>query len=114
MKKSIELFLTFLKIGAFTFGGGYAMIPLIQKEVCENKKWLSEKDISDRLYTANIPDPDLIIRTGGEHRLSNFMLYQAAYSEFYSTDTLWPDFSEKDFQDAILEFNKRSRRFGGV
>ena len=75
---------------------------------------ITEKDISSRLYTSGQPDPDLIIRTGGEHRLSNFMLYQAAYAEFYSTDTLWPDFKEADFDKALLEFNNRSRRFGGV
>ena len=75
---------------------------------------LTEQDISSRLYTAGQPDPDLIIRTGGEHRLSNFMLYQAAYSEFYSTDTLWPDFKPEDVDKAILEFNNRNRRFGGV
>lgn len=75
---------------------------------------ITENDIQSRLYTANEPDPDLIIRTGGEHRLSNFLLYQSAYSEFYSTETLWPDFKAEDFDKAILEFNKRSRRFGGV
>ncbi len=105
---------------AMNYGGRDELLTAV-KRICQDVQEgklsadaLTEKDISDRLYTANIPDPDLIIRTGGEHRLSNFMLYQAAYSEFYSTDTLWPDFSEKDFQDAILEFNKRSRRFGGV
>lgn len=71
-------------------------------------------DIAARLYTGGEPDPDLIIRTGGENRLSNFMLYQAAYSEFYSTDTLWPDFKADDFDKAIIEFNKRNRRYGGV
>lgn len=75
---------------------------------------ITSQDISDRLYTGGIPDPDLIIRTGGEFRLSNFLLYQSAYSEFYSTDTLWPDFHEEDFNKAIIEFNRRNRRFGGV
>ncbi len=75
---------------------------------------ITEDDISKRLYTANEPDPDLIIRTGGEFRLSNFLLFQSAYSEFYSTETLWPDFDEECFDNAILEFNKRNRRFGGV
>ena len=75
---------------------------------------ITEKDISDRLYTGGLPDPDLIIRTGGEFRLSNFLLYQSAYSEFYSTETLWPDFNEEAFDKAIIEFNKRNRRFGGV
>ena len=75
---------------------------------------ISEKDIEKYLYTANLPDPDLIIRTGGEHRLSNFLLYQAAYSEFYSMDVLWPDFKPKDFDKAVEEFNRRNRRYGGV
>ena len=75
---------------------------------------ITQEEISSRLSTSGQPDPDLIIRTGGEHRLSNFMLYQAAYSEFYSTDTLWPDFSHDDFDKAVMEFNHRSRRFGGV
>lgn len=79
-----------------------------------NPDSITENDIQSRLYTANEPDPDLIIRTGGEHRLSNFLLYQSAYSEFYSTETLWPDFKAEDFDKAILEFNQRSRRFGGV
>ena len=75
---------------------------------------ITNEDIQANLYTAGYPDPDIIIRTGGEYRLSNFMLYQAAYSEFYSTETLWPDFKEDDFDKAIIEFNKRNRRFGGV
>lgn len=75
---------------------------------------ITEQDIQSRLYTANEPDPDLIIRTGGEYRLSNFMLYQAAYSEFYSTETFWPDFNEDSFNQAIIAFNQRNRRFGGV
>ena len=75
---------------------------------------ISEQTVSDRLYTSGQPDPDLIIRTGGEHRLSNFMLFQAAYSEFYSTDVLWPDFKPEDFDKAVDVFNQRNRRFGGV
>lgn len=91
------------------------------KSLCEDAKsgkidpaQITEKDISDRLYTGGLPDPDLIIRTGGEFRLSNFLLYQSAYSEFYSTETLWPDFHEEEFDKAIIEFNRRNRRFGGV
>lgn len=75
---------------------------------------ISEQTVSDRLYTSGQPDPDLIIRTGGEHRLSNFMLFQAAYSEFYSTEVLWPDFKPEDFDKAVDVFNQRNRRFGGV
>ena len=75
---------------------------------------ITDNFIKSKLYTGSEPDPDLIIRTGGEHRLSNFLLYQSAYSEFYSTETLWPDFKAEDFDKAIEEFNRRSRRFGGV
>ena len=92
-------------------------VKMISRDVRDNKldpDKITEEDISSRLYTANLPDPDLIIRTGGEFRLSNFMLYQSAYSEFYSTETLWPDFHEEDFDDAVIEYNRRNRRFGGV
>ncbi len=79
-----------------------------------NPENITLNDFESHLYTAGLPDPDLIIRTGGEFRLSNFLLYQSAYSEFYSTETLWPDFNEKEFDKAIIEFNQRNRRFGGV
>jgi undecaprenyl diphosphate synthase len=75
---------------------------------------ISEDDISSRLYTAGVPDPDLLIRTSGEMRISNFLLWQIAYSELYVTDTLWPDFSRTDLLRAVLEFQKRDRRFGGL
>ena len=68
--------------------------------------------ISSYLYTADMPDPDLLIRTSGEYRLSNFLLWQAAYTELYFTEILWPDFGEKDLVDVIVEFQKRERRFG--
>lgn len=105
---------------AMNYGGRDEILYAVKKlfeDIKENN--LSESDITEqgiasRLYTAGQPDPDLIIRTGGEHRLSNFMLFQAAYAEFYSTETLWPDFKPEDFDKAISEFNKRSRRFGGV
>ncbi len=73
-----------------------------------------EKLLSDHMYTAGQPDPDLIIRPSGEQRLSNFLLWQCAYSEFWYSDVLWPDFSEDDLNQAIVDFNKRTRRFGGV
>ncbi|MCL2855565.1 MAG: isoprenyl transferase [Defluviitaleaceae bacterium] len=74
---------------------------------------INEATLSARLDTANLPDPDLIIRTSGEMRLSNFLLWQAAYSEFYATDILWPDFKIKHLYEAITHFQKRERRFGG-
>ena len=75
---------------------------------------LSEELLSDYLYSAGVPDPELIIRPGGELRLSNFLLWQCAYSEFYFCDTLWPDFGEKDLDEAIVAYQQRDRRFGGV
>lgn len=72
------------------------------------------KSFSDCLYTAGLPDPDLIVRTSGEYRLSNFMLYQSAYSELVVTDTLWPDFNKKELIKVLTEYSKRNRRFGKV
>ena len=75
---------------------------------------ITEKSIADNLYTAKLGDPELIIRTSGEQRLSNFLLYQSAYSEFYFTDVLWPDFDEDAFLKAIKNYTLRDRRFGGL
>ena len=75
---------------------------------------ITEEDITRRLDTREIPDPDLLIRTGGEMRLSNYLLWQCAYTEFYVTDLLWPDFDRTELEKAIRAFNKRDRRFGGV
>lgn len=68
--------------------------------------------VDEHLFTAGIPEPELVIRTGGEFRLSNYLLWQSAYSEFYSTEALWPEFDEKELDKSILEFNQRQRRFG--
>ena len=73
---------------------------------------IDENAISEALYTAGLPDPDLVIRTGGEQRLSNFLIWQSAYAEFYSTEVLWPDFGAEAFDAALLEFARRTRRFG--
>lgn len=73
---------------------------------------LTKKNISDYLYTEGIPDPDLLIRTSGEYRISNFLLWQTAYTEFYFTDVLWPDFQKEDLLRAISDYQKRERRFG--
>lgn len=75
---------------------------------------IDEKVITDRLYTSGIPDPDLVIRTSGEQRLSNFLLWQSAYSEFIFTDVLWPDFDKKHLLECLTEYSNRNRRFGGV
>ena len=75
---------------------------------------LTEEGLSGCLDTAGIPDPDLIIRTGGEYRISNFLLWECAYAELIFTDVLWPDFTERDIDSAVAEFNRRDRRYGGV
>jgi undecaprenyl diphosphate synthase len=73
---------------------------------------INESTINDNLYTHDLPDVDLVIRTSGEQRISNFLLWQVAYAEFYYTDVLWPDFREKDLHEAIISYQKRERRFG--
>ena len=75
---------------------------------------ITESDIQRLLYTSNLPDPDLLIRTSGELRISNFLLWQIAYSEIYVTDVLWPDFRRPDLFSAIIDFQKRDRRYGGL
>ena len=73
---------------------------------------LTEESLSDLLYTGGQPDPDLVIRTGKEKRVSNFLLYQAAYAEYYFSDKMFPEFSDEDFDEAIAEYGRRRRRFG--
>ena len=75
---------------------------------------LTEELFSRYLYSANVPDPDLLIRPGGEQRLSNFLLWQCAYAEFYFTDVLWPDFTKEELDKAIEVYRSRDRRYGGV
>ena len=75
---------------------------------------IDEKIINDHLYTRNLPNVDLLIRTGGEHRISNFLLWQIAYAEFYFVDVLWPDFKKEDFFKAIINYQTRDRRFGKI
>lgn len=75
---------------------------------------INEQTVSDNLYTAGMPDPDLVIRPSGEYRLSNYLVWQTAYAEFWFTDVLWPDFSKNDLDEAIVSFSKRDRRFGNA
>lgn len=75
---------------------------------------ITEATVSQNLYTAGVPDPDLLIRTGGEQRLSNFLLWQAAYAELYFTPVMWPDFGEEEFAAALAEYGRRERRFGKI
>ena len=84
------------------------------KNVLKSKKKISEKSISNNLYTAKVPDPDLLIRTGNTHRLSNFLLWQLAYSEIYFEKKLWPDFTENDFDKILKNFKKVKRNFGNI
>lgn len=101
-----------LNIGV-NYGGRQEIVRAVNKLVSEGRE-ITEKGISENLYTAEFGEPDLIIRTGGEYRLSNFMLYQAAYSELYFTDVLWPDFNEEQFDIALLSYAGRKRRFGKI
>lgn len=103
---------------AFNYGSRMEITNAV-KRICEqledgniNISDITEDTISSNLYTSNMPDPDLLIRTGGEKRISNYLLWQAAYSEIYVTDTFWPDFNETSMAQAILEFKNRQRRFG--
>ena len=103
---------------AFNYGGRDEIVNAVKKiatDVKENKidlQDINEKLISDNLYTKNQPDPDLMIRTSGEMRTSNFLPWQLVYSEFYFIDKLWPDFNSKDLDKAIEEYNRRNRKFG--
>ena len=81
---------------------------------CIEPDSIDENALNDRLATAGIPDPDLLIRTSGEQRISNFLLWQSAYAELVFVDTLWPDFSKSDLEDAVREFQRRERRFGAT
>ena len=99
---------------AINYGGRDELAHAFNKLIAEGKRRVTEEDISSAVYTSESPQLDMIIRTGGDIRISNFLLWQAAYAELYFTNTLWPDFSEKDIDKAIKEFNSRNRRFGGV
>ena len=100
----------YLQIAA-NYGGRWDMIQAAQK-LAEAGEAITEDSLQSRLMTADGPDPDLLIRTGGEQRISNFLLWQAAYSELYFSDTLWPDFNGDSLKLAIDSFNRRQRRFG--
>jgi len=105
---------------ALNYGGRQDIVQAVRKIVddVENeiieKEMITENVFGRKLLTEEIPDPDLLIRTSGEMRLSNFLIWQCAYTEFYFTPVLWPDFKKKHLHEAILEYQKRSRRFGGV
>lgn len=98
---------------AFNYGGRAEIVDAVNKILKAGKESIDEEEFSKYLYS-DIPDPELLIRTSGELRISNFLLWQIAYSEIYITDTLWPDFNENELDKAIENYTKRDRRFGGV
>ena len=97
---------------AINYGGKQEIVKAVNEIIKSNKKEVTEEDVKNYLYTRELPDIDLVVRTSGEQRLSNFFIWQCAYAEFYFTDVLWPDFDEKCLQDAISWYLKRNRRFG--
>lgn len=99
---------------ALNYGGRSELVYAMNQILAEGKEKIVEDDISARIYTKESPEVDLIVRTGGDLRISNFLLWQAAYAEFYFTDKLWPDMSAKDVDMIVENFKQRNRRFGGV
>ncbi len=94
--------------------GGRREIAEAAKQIAKEGGEFSEQNIANHLYNSFIPEPDLIIRTGGQRRLSNFLMYQSAYAELYFTDTLWPDFDGKEYDDVLRWYGERTRNFGGL
>ncbi|HEY5111494.1 MAG TPA: polyprenyl diphosphate synthase [Acidimicrobiales bacterium] len=101
---------------AFNYGGRAEIVDAVRELVNEKvpAKKIDEKKIRERLYHPELPDPDLVVRTSGEYRISNFLLWEMAYAELVFTDVLWPDFRREDLYDAIEIYQSRDRRFGGV
>ena len=97
------------------YGGRAEIVDAARRLVADGvaPEAIDERALAERLYVPDLPDPDLVIRTANESRLSNFLLWQSAYSEFYVTPTLWPDFAKSHLEEAIAEYQKRERRFGG-
>ena len=103
----------FFVILALNYGARAEIVRAVNAAISRGER-VTESELGNLLDTADMPDPDLIIRTGGEIRLSNFLLWQAAYAELYFTDVLFPDFDEKEFEKAIADYSRRNRRFGNV
>ena len=99
---------------ALNYGGRAEIVDAVNRIIANRQQAVDEAEFGRHLYTAGLPDPDLLIRTSGEMRLSNFLLWQIAYTEIYVTETLWPDFSRTDLYEAIVAFQKRERRYGGL
>lgn len=100
----------------FNYGGRAEIVDAVREIVRDgiNAERINEQSITSRLYFPDMPDPDLVIRTSGEYRISNFLLWELAYSELVFTDVLWPDFRREHLFDAVCEFQRRTRRYGGV
>ena len=101
---------------AFNYGGRAEIVDAVRHIMRDGHapEAVTEELISHYLYSSDLPDPDLIIRTAGEYRLSNFLIWQAAYTEYYATPTFWPDFNEAELATALVEYSQRQRRFGKV
>lgn len=99
---------------ALNYGSRTEIVRAVNNIIKEGVSDISEEEFSKYLYTANLPDVDLIVRTSGESRLSNFLLYQSAYAELYFTDVLWPDFSEEELDKALVWYDGRDRRYGNI
>ncbi|MBR2865667.1 MAG: isoprenyl transferase [Elusimicrobiaceae bacterium] len=99
---------------ALNYGSQQEITHAVNALIAQGKNHITPQDISAHLFQPQLPAPELIIRTSGEQRLSNFLLWQAAYSEFYFTPVLWPDFNEEELKKAVLEYQHRQRRFGGI
>ena len=101
---------------AINYGGRTEILDVIRRIIADGipPQDIDEKLFSSYLYTAGLPDVDLLIRTSGELRISNFLMWQSAYSEFYFTEVLWPDFNKKEFEKALITYSQRQRRFGGL
>ncbi len=99
---------------AFNYGGRAELVDAVQRLVDSGVRRVTEKAIARNLYDPEMPDPDIVIRTSGEYRISNFLLWEIAYSELVFSETLWPDFRREHLYAAIKEFQDRDRRFGGV
>jgi len=99
---------------AINYGGRAEIVDAVNKLAAEGKTEFTEDDITNNIYSGVCPPPDMIVRTGGEMRLSNFLMWQSVYAELFFTDTLWPDLTNKEVDRMIEQFNNRKRRFGGI
>jgi undecaprenyl diphosphate synthase len=99
---------------ALNYGARDEILNAVNRLLSKGVTTATAEDLAGNLYTAGIPDPDLVVRTGGDFRVSNFLLWQSAYAEYYFTKTLWPDLSKTEIHKAVIDFYCRQRRFGGL